>query len=1062
MTSKLVEIIEASAAAFRDHSLDAACLGLSVDELLAECSALEDLRRHSDNLYDRVRSLFFLYAIHKFELPRRPAFKTRGHLSHVGWQYLLERRYEEAIAVFLAVQARDGANDVVSSALAAAYRGLGFQTLADQVRSSVRSAPGNEWMFQIRDPADQPLRIRPELREIESGVSPPPRLLEQTAVRLDLTHSAWSDIFFLAMDFPTGARVINLSVDLGVRGRDSTPKPPIKVSLRIINEPVLRLVSVDLEATASITTIAEVFDFSSDYLGLLKAGVIASGLVPPGVEGSNASLTVLLEQLCGRGRGMELVSHVRDIPKGSRLAVSTNLVASLIAVCMRATDQTEALTGGLTETERRIVASRAILAEWLGGSGGGWQDSGGIWPGLKVIRGQEAKAGDPEFGISRGRLLPTHEILGSDRFSGQARKELQDSLVLFHGGMAQNVGPVLEMVTERYLLRSEPEWTARTQAVAGFDRILAALAAGNLRDLAKLTEHNFAGPIQTIIPGATNPFTEAVIDQVRDRFGNAYRGFAMLGGMSGGGMAMFFEPSRRNEACDALLEILTACKRQHESALPFATEPVVYDFRINDRGTTCELLTGQAARRAALGPNPRPSRSTEDRRRTLAESLTEGGFNHESHERIRRDLRDGRIGLSKNRLPATTVIEDVTEEEVVDTTDELPAELTERGLAALRNGEAGIVTFAGGAASRWTQGAGVTKALNPFCQLGGKHRSFLEVHLAKTRRLARESGVSLPHIFTTSLFTHEPIRRHLDRVGDYGFGRMLLLSPGRSVGLRMVPMERDLRFLWEERAQQILDQQAQKVEESRQAALIEWAKHASEGSDYTDNLATQCLHPVGHWFEIPNLLRNGVLADLLSERPQLRWLLAHNIDTVGVNADPTRLGLFIERGRAMSFEVVPRRMDDVGGGLARVDGRVCLVGGLAMPDEEVEFTLSYYNTGSSWIDIEQLLDLFGLTRSALRDAVQVDAAIARVGERIPTYVTIRDVKKRWGHGQEDVFPVSQFEKLWGDMTRLPEVSIDYFAVDRKRGQQLKDPAQIDGWRRDGSADYVEALADWSA
>jgi hypothetical protein len=32
---------------------------------------------------------------------------------------------------------------------------------------------------------------------------------------------------------------------------------------------------------------------------------------------------------------------------------------------------------------------------------------------------------------------------------------------------------------------------------------------------------------------------------------------------------------------------------------------------------------------------------------------------------------------------------------------------------------------------------------------------------------------------------------------------------------------------------------------------------------------------------------------------------------------------------------------------------------------------------------------------------------------MPTYITIKDVKKRWGHGQEDVFPVSQFEKLWG-------------------------------------------------
>ena len=34
-------------------------------------------------------------------------------------------------------------------------------------------------------------------------------------------------------------------------------------------------------------------------------------------------------------------------------------------------------------------------------------------------------------------------------------------------------------------------------------------------------------------------------------------------------------------------------------------------------------------------------------------------------------------------------------------------------------------------------------------------------------------------------------------------------------------------------------------------------------------------------------------------------------------------------------------------------------------------------------------------------------------------VTLKDVKKRWGHGQEDVFPVAQFDKLWGDMTALP-------------------------------------------
>ena len=33
-----------------------------------------------------------------------------------------------------------------------------------------------------------------------------------------------------------------------------------------------------------------------------------------------------------------------------------------------------------------------------------------------------------------------------------------------------------------------------------------------------------------------------------------------------------------------------------------------------------------------------------------------------------------------------------------------------------------------------------------------------------------------------------------------------------------------------------------------------------EAADYTDTLPLQCLHPVGHFFEIPNLLLNGTLA----------------------------------------------------------------------------------------------------------------------------------------------------------------------------------------------------------
>jgi hypothetical protein len=118
------------------------------------------------------------------------------------------------------------------------------------------------------------------------------------------------------------------------------------------------------------------------------------------------------------------------------------------------------------------------------------------------------------------------------------------------------------------------------------------------------------------------------------------------------------------------------------------------------------------------------------------------------------------------------------------------------------------------------QGTEVVKALNPFCKLGGRYRNFIEVHLAKSLRISRQCGTSLPHIVTTSFLTHEAIAAHLEAESNYGYPGPLLLSPGRSIGLRMVPMERDLRFAWEEMPQQLLDAQAQKVREGLHAALI--------------------------------------------------------------------------------------------------------------------------------------------------------------------------------------------------------------------------------------------------
>jgi hypothetical protein len=164
----------------------------------------------------------------------------------------------------------------------------------------------------------------------------------------------------------------------------------------------------------------------------------------------------------------------------------------------------------------------------------------------------------------------------------------------------------------------------------------------------------------------------------------------------------------------------------------------------------------------------------------------------------------------------------------------------------------------------------------------------------------------------------------------------------------------------------------------------------------------------------------------------------------------------------MTVEVISRRIEDRGGGLACIDGHIRLIEGLALPREEIEFGLSYYNSNTMWLAIDPLLTVFGLTRGDLDDMEKVTTAVRDLAARMPTYVTIKDVKKRWGHGQEDVYPVTQFEKLWGDMTTLPEMLTKYLVVPRLRGQQLKEVDQLDGWLRDGSAAYLASICDWGA
>lgn len=1112
MSLTLIDLLTSSDVHVRNTPALSLARSLTHDELLGQLESLEEFRQKTDNLYHRVRSAIFLHAIYRFILQESPFVKIDGRIDQKAHQDLLNRKFETSISRWLSLAKTNGLDQTTASCLASAYQQTAFASLADQVRRSVRQCPGNRWMFRVGSAEEHPLKLRQELLNRDSSSGLYPILTERTPVRMDLSHSGWSDIFFLGMDYPEGARVINISVDLGVHGRDKEPVPPIESRIRVIDEPLIRITSVDLKDTKDVTSLEELFNFGNDYLGLIKAGIIASGLVPPSLEGSGVKLADVLASVVRPGMGIEVVCKVNDIPKGSRLAVSTNLLASIIALLMRASGQTRQLTNDLTLEESRVVVARAILGEWIGGSGGGWQDSGGVFPGIKIIHGALAGPDDPEWQVSRGRLLPDHKLLDEEELGTEISLQLADrlarGLILIHGGMAQNVGPILNMVTEKYLLRSEREWQARQESLDIFDQIIDSIRKADVKKLAGLTDRHFHGPLKTMIPWVSNRFTELVIERMKNRFGDKFWGFLMLGGMSGGGMGLFVDPEIGPHIRLEVLQIIREAKTELHDALPFAMEPVVYDFQINQKGTSAELSTGAEAlmpdaylqlvigglkpgaaemwtstRRAEMfqfasgvsGGTSQinvfrtlvgkifPLDSVSIRQNAVewesqAKEIKEKfGFDPIQHTRNKEDLLRGRIGLARNRLPNSIEISDVSHEEIIDLRA-IASDKRDR----LSSGRVAVVTLAAGVGSRWTTGAGVVKAINPFVSIKGRHRSFLDIHLAKTRRTQMNSGKTIPHIITTSYLTKSAIERHWEKNKSGWSDISVYFSEGQAIGQRLIPTRRDLTFLWEETAQALLDENKQKVRDAGRRAILEWATATGEATDYVDNLPAQRFHPPGHFYEIPNLMTNGTLGNVLRQFPDIKWLMIHNVDTLGATVSPEFIAKAESLNSCLNYEVIGKRVEDHGGGLARVGGKVRLIEGLAQPDDETDYKLSYYNTLTTWLNLDRWLEIIGLSRDDLinENKALIEEAVRSIAQRVPVYVTIKDVKRRWGFGQEDVFPVAQLERLWGDLSGLDEIPSNFFVVDRQRGQQLKDPAQLDSWANDGSLEYIASLCDF--
>ncbi len=139
MNHRLLQAITDPSQEARVGVLEEFAASASFVELCDAARSLEAFARDtSHNLYQRVRAIFQTYALYRYLIPARSELPRAGRIPHEGQELLLDRHYAAAIDVFLAYADGNGLSDPLASGLAAAYHGLGFHILAEQVQRSVR------------------------------------------------------------------------------------------------------------------------------------------------------------------------------------------------------------------------------------------------------------------------------------------------------------------------------------------------------------------------------------------------------------------------------------------------------------------------------------------------------------------------------------------------------------------------------------------------------------------------------------------------------------------------------------------------------------------------------------------------------------------------------------------------------------------------------------------------------------------------------------------------------------------------------------------------------------
>jgi galactokinase/mevalonate kinase-like predicted kinase len=239
--------------------------------------------------------------------------------------------------------------------------------------------------------------------------------------RLDL-GGGWTDTPPYALEH--GGCVINAAVNLN-------GQPPIHVYARVVEEPVIRITSIDHGLRVTIKDLEDLMDYrkATSEFGLAKAALVLSGFSPDRATWPK-SIRTLKNMLERFGGGIELTT-LAAIPSGSGLGTSSIMGTVLMSVINKLI--------GKENTQRELFNLVLQLEQELT-TGGGWQDQiGGTIEGVKMITTEPGLVPDPKIQAVRP------DVLDPVINKGQT--------LLYYTGMRRLAKNILQNIVGHYLDR---------------------------------------------------------------------------------------------------------------------------------------------------------------------------------------------------------------------------------------------------------------------------------------------------------------------------------------------------------------------------------------------------------------------------------------------------------------------------------------------------------------------------------------------------------------------------------------------------------------------------------